>query len=407
MLTITVAQLKNDIAPKMGGTSIREVQDFYGTAAGAANRILSRLNAAPTIRTVTMQTPFFDNVNDYPLVTDYKDMIDIRPQANRMSQPGRSDFSQTAPKQFLLKLASNSFSIRWNNMVRTIRSQILPIGNVTTMDTFESASANGLWIPSADASGLYTEPLNFVQGQSSLGMNFSGVTGIATITNTTAAPADLSALRFEDTSMLYVWIPLGTSSRFTSFSLTRGSDASNYIKATATTKADGTVFTDGWNFLLFNWYNAPKTGTPDDTKNTYRVLTANYSIGTAISGFLADSWVDSLGALYEMEYYSEYLFRDGTTGAWKQAPTSDSDLVNVDINLYEILKTEMMLDITHIIRTGAIRQAALDDLKKQLNGDPQSRYIKDPVFRGLYNDYIARYPSSAIPTVTKTYEFDV
>lgn len=407
MLTITVAQLKNDIAPKMGGTSIREVNDFYGTAAGAANRTLSRLNPACTVRTVTMQTPFFDNANDYPLVTDYKDMIDIRPQANRLKQSGRSDFSQTDPKQFLTRLSPNSFSIRWNNMVRTIRSQILPTGNVATLDTFESASSNGLWIPSADASGLYTEPLNFVQGNSSLGMNFSGATGIATITNSTASPADLSALRYEDTSMLYVRIPLGTSSRFSGFSLTRGSDSSNYIRATVTTKADGTAFTDGWNFLMFDWYGAPRTGTPNDTLNTYRQFTMNYSVGTAIAGFLIDSWTDSLGALYEMEYYSEYMFRDGTTGAWKQAPTSDSDLVNVDINLYEILKTEMMVDITRIIRTGAIRQANLDDLKKELNGDPQSRYVKDPVFRGLYNDYIARYPSSAIPTITRVYDFDV
>lgn len=406
MLTITVAQFKNDIAPKMKGTSIREVKDFYGTAAGASNRVLSRLNPACTIRTVTMQTPFYDNVVDYPLATDYKDMIDIRPQVNRL-KAGNSEFSQTTPKQFLTKLTSNSFSIRWNNMIRTLRSQILPIGNVATMDEFDGSTSNGLWVASADASGLYEEPLNFVQGNGALGMNLSGATGIGTITNTTAAITDLSALRYEDDSMLYYYIPLGYSSRFTSFSLVRGSDASNYVKASVTTKADGTAFTDGWNFLLFKWGTATKVGTPDDTKNTYRQFNINYSIGTAINNCLIDAWTDSLGALYEMEYYSEYMFRDGTTGAWKQAPTSDSDLVNVDINLYEILKAEMMVDITNTIRTGAVKETELAEWRLQLNGQPQSRYVKDPPYHGLYADYLSRYPDSSLVNITQTYQFDV
>lgn len=405
MITISLAQLKSDIAAKMKGTSIREVADFYGTVAAAANRMLARIDTEETRRTVTLSTPFWDNVQDYPIATDYKAMIDIRPQANRTDMPGLSHFTQTGARQFNERLSPNSSSIRWNNMIRTLRAQRLPAGNVTTLDTFDSATSNGTWTAQGDASGLYTETLNYIQGNAALGLNLSGATGAAYIVNSTATAVDLSALRYKDSSFLYVYIPVGNAALFTSFALRRGSSASNYKQATVGTKADGTAFTDGWNFLRFDWNSATNTGTPDDTQNTYRDFLINYTPGTAVNGFLIDSWTDALGSLYEMEYYSEYLFRD-TTGAWKQLPTDDSDLVNVNPASYEILKTEMMIDITQQIRIGAALQEELADWRLMLNGQPQSRYVKDPPYHGLYGDYLARFPSSSIVTQSSYYVWD-
>lgn len=414
MLTISVAQLKSDITPMLKGTSLRQVTDFYGTVAKAANRMLLRLNPEETRRVATLATPFWDNVNDYALATDYKRMIDIRPvgNINRQDMPGRSDWGQTTPKQFDINLTSNSFSIGWNNMVRTLRAQRLPAGNVATMDNFDTtisgsvALSNGSWSAEDDASGLYSELLNYVEGNASLGMNLSGVSGVADIVNSTAVAVDFSAQRYQDTSFLFFYIPPGFSSRFTSFTLRRGSSATAYKQATVTTKADGTAFSDGWNFLLFSWNSASTTGSPDDTKNTYRRFGIGYTAGAAIPGCLIDNWTDSLGNMYEMEYYSEYLFRT-SAGAWIQTPTSDSDLVNVSTSSYNILLAEMMIDITQIIRTGETRQAELADWRVTLNGEPPNRYVKDPQYRGLYADYIAAFPSSAIPTITRNYEFDL
>lgn len=406
MLQITLAQLKSDITPKLKGTSLRQINDFYGVAQTAANRMLSRIDPTETRRTATLLTSFYDNLQDYPIPVDYKGMIDIYPQANRKSQPGDSDYGQTSPKQFNMKMAADSFSIRWNNGVRTMRAQRLPAGNVTTMDTFDSPTENGTWTAEGDANGLYIEPLNYISGNGALGMNLSGATGLGDIVNSTAAVTDLSLLRYNDASMIYAYIPLGTSSRFTNFKLRRGSSSSNYVEATVTTKADGTAFTDGWNFLLFQWNTATVVGSPDDTKNTYRRFGITYSAGAAINGFLLNAWTDSLGTLYNIDYYSEYMFRSAA-GVWQPAPLVDTDLVNVDSASYEILKTEMMVDITQIIRTGNVRVVELADWRLMLNGQPQSRYVKDPPYHGLYADYLQKFPSSQIPTVTLTYEFDV
>lgn len=405
MITITLAQVKSDIAGMLKGTSIKQVKDFYGAAAGAAGRMLGRIDPQETIRIATLTTPFYDQVNDYALMNDYKRMIDIRPQANRISQPGLSIYSETQPRQFLTCLSPDTFSIRWNNFVRTLRAQVLPSGNVAQMDTFDSASGAGLWTAEGDASGLYTENLNFVQGQSSLGFNLSGATGLADIVNSTAPVTDMSALRYNDVSFLFFWIPVGFSSRFTSFTLRRGSSSTAYKQASATTKQDGTAFTDGWNFIQFAWNTATTVGSPDDTKNTYRRFGINYTVGTEIPGVLVDNWTDSLGVLYESEYYSEYLFRT-SGGTWISKPTSDSDLVNVGPLSYEIFKTEMMIDITKQIRTGSIMASELSDWRMMINGQPPNRYVREPQYRGLYSDYMNKFPSSAIPTTTKTYEFD-
>lgn len=402
-ITVSLANLKSDISGKLRGTSIREVNDFYGTVASAANRMLSRIDTQETIRIQTLASPFFDNVNDYSLISDVKRVIDLRPQAGRMSKPGRSIYSETSPRQFLTRLDQNSYSIKWNNMVRSLRAQRLLGGNVATMDTFDSITG---WTANVDSSGLYKEALNFVEGNASMGFNLSGATGSANVENSTGAVTDLSANLYQDSSFLYFYIPVGFSSRFTSFNLRRGSSASAYKEASTTTKVDGTAFTDGWNFLKFDWNSATTTGSPDDTKNTYRRFGIVYSAGAAISSCLIDSWTNSLGELYEMEYFSEFLFRT-SAGAWIHTPTTDTDLVNVGTTSYSILIAEIMVELTMQLRTGNLRQEELRDWRLMLNGISENRYVKDVADIGLYNNYLRMFPSSAIIIATSTYSFDV
>lgn len=406
MLNITLATLKADITPKLKGTSLRQISDFYATVAGAANRMLSRIDPQETIRIVTMSTPFFDQINDYALVTDFKRMIDIRPQVNRQSQPGLSHYSETTPRQFLENLDPNSFSIKWNNGQRSIRAQKLPTGNVVQVDSFDTATSNGSWAASGDISGLYAEALNFVEGNGSLGMNLSGATGTGYIENSTAAVLDLSAYLWEDSSFFYLWIPSGKSALFTSLTLRRGSSSLNYKTVSITTKADGTAFNDGWNLCWFDWNTAVNTGSPDNTKSTYKRITMNTTAGTAIAGVLLDNFTNSMGDLAEIEYYSEMMFRTAA-GVWIDRPTDDSDIVCVGPSGYEILKAEMMVDIVQEIRTGNVRKEELAEWMLKLNGQPQSRYVKDPPFHGAYADYLRMFPSSAIVTRTKTYDFDI
>lgn len=407
MINVTLTQLQADIAPMLKGTSTRQIKDFYGTAGKAMNRMLGRIDPQETIRTATLASAFWASVQDYVAASDYKRMIDIRPQVARQRGPGNSNFSETSPRQFLEDLSPNSFSIRWNNMVRTLRAQVLPDGNCVVLDSFDGPSANGLWVASTDANTIYTEPLNYVEGNGAMGFSLSGATGVGTLVNSTVPAAlDLSSYLNEDASFIYLWIPVGNSSRITNLQVSRGDSASAYRTVTVTTKADGTPFTDGWNQLLVSWQIGINTNSPTNTSNQYRKIIVNYTTGAAIAGLLLDAWSNDLGKLYEMEYYSEYGFRTAS-GTWIVTPTASTDLVNVGPLSYEILKTEMMVDITQEIRTGNVRATELADWRLMLNGQPQSRYVKDPPYHGLYQDYMRQFPSSAIVTRTQYYKFDV
>jgi len=101
----------------------------------------------------------------------------------------------------------------------------------------------------------------------------------------------------------------------------RGESITANKAATVSTQADGTAFQDGWNFL-FSRDTATTTGSPTNLLNTYRKFTVNYTVGTAIPGCIIDSWTNSLGNLYEAEYYSEYMFRTAA-GIWISKPTDD------------------------------------------------------------------------------------
>lgn len=407
-LNVTVATLKQDITDLMKGTSLDQISDFYGTSSSAANRMNARLNFEETRRTMALTTPFYDNVQAYAAPSDYKAMIDIRPQTAlyNNNDPEAGGFSQTTPRQFTTRMAWDSFSIKWNNGVRSLRAQRLPNGSVVTLDSFDSPTSNGSWGASGDASAPYQELLQFIQGSASMGFNLSGVTGSATLLNTTAMVQDLSANNFEDASAIYFQIPSGFSSRFTSFAFTLGEDVGDTYTVTVASQGDGTPFTDGWNFFLLPWQNGTKTGSPTFKSCTFRKIVITYTVGTAINGCLLDSWTDALGNLYEAEYYSECMFRDAVTGAWKYRPTADTDILNVGPASYEIFKTEMMIDVTREIRTGEVRIQELADLRLMLNGTAASRYVKDPPYHGLYQDYISAFPSSAITIQTSTYTFD-
>ena len=424
MLSVTISQLKSDITQKMKGTSLSQIADFYAICQSAAGRMGARIDVEEVRRTTTLTAPLYDNLNDYALPTDFKSMIDLHPTQKSRGQ-GDANFSGTTARQFSEKLSSNSFSIQWNSGVRTLRAQIPRTTQTVVVDEMDSPTGNGEWQAYGDSSanwdeainwdqgpeanwdqGLYTAALNFINGNSSIGFNLSGSTGVGGMNNLTAEVLDLSEWGYQDASLVYFYIPAGYASRFTSFALALGDNANDYVTVTINAKADGTAFSDGWNLLLFDWDLGVATGSPTGTLNTWRNFQVNYTTGAFIKGCLVNSWTDSLGELYDIEYYSECFFRT-SAGVFEYAPTSDTDFINVDPGAYEILKTEMMIDITQIIRQGAIRVQELTDWRLMLNGTPESRYVKDPPYHGMYLDYSAKFPSSAIPIVTQTYAFDV
>ena len=53
-----------------------------------------------------------------------------------------------------------------------------------------------------------------------------------------------------------------------------------------------------------------------------------------------------LGAIWEIDYYSKYLFRN-SSGTWIEKPTAETDIVNLDTTGYNVLLYELCLICSH------------------------------------------------------------
>ena len=154
----------------------------------------------------------------------------------------------------------------------------------------------------------------------------------------TMGAQNLSDFLNQATQFLYTLLP--TASGFSSVNLRWGSSSSNYYSVTTTVTQENTAFQNAWDLLAFAWLGASVVGSPDPTKITYLRVTWNYT--GAQTAVHLNSLTSNMGRVLEMEYYSKYAFRDGVTGAFKEKVTSDTDIVNLDTETYNIFMNRFL-----------------------------------------------------------------
>jgi len=335
-MSYTISDLKVDLTGILHGTTLNEVQSIDQIISRAGRALMDDVDPMETIRIAQLSSPLFDRVYDYTCPADLKGdrIIDIRPQVNRTLA---DRFFQTYNETFDLTKAAigvaGDFTIQYNTGVKSIRIA-KSLVTAILLNGADSLTGNGTWVAGGDATDLTLDTLNYVYGGGSLRFNVSGAGTTAYLENTTMTAVDLSRDEDQGSEFVYVWIP--NSSAVTNYILRWGSSSADYWSATVTSVQDGTAFQKGWNLLRFNWDGATVTGSPDATAVDYVRLTVTYD-GDADTDYRFNSFTSQLGSIYECEYYSKFLFRDGTTGAFKENVTDDSDIVNLDTDSYNLL----------------------------------------------------------------------
>lgn len=321
------------MARKLHGTSANQLSDFYGLAFDAAVKCQEDCDFEETRRTLPLTTPLYGQAAfDYACPADLKGnrLIDLRPQANRQL----SDVPvQIRSQEFdLIKTQVTSGSrleVRWNRYLKTLRIALPALGNILLNDC-ATPTSNGTWTGSNGASNLETDNLRFVQGNSSIKYS-QDASGTGTLTNTTMTAMDLTD--YEDVSVLFMWV-YNEANLPTSYAMRWGSDVTaNYWSNTVTAQWDGSAFQEGWNLIGFDWQTATQTGSPDVTE--VDAVQLDIVIVGAATPVNIDNIVVSRGSIYDIEYYSKYLFRN-VAGAFKEKPTLDTDLVNLDTDSYGV-----------------------------------------------------------------------
>jgi hypothetical protein len=334
-MSYTIAELKNDASRKLHGTALNKLSgNFYDLAREAARAVLSAIDPKETTRKASITNAIYNEVYSYPLPSDIKGdkWISILPQA----QVGLSDnLSQVQSEHFELYKGQlkNMARVEYANGYKLLKIAIQGGRAGKTINAANSITDNGTWAVSSDASNLAVDTLNKYSGSGSLRFDLDDAGAAGVLTNSTMTAIDASDE--EDVGAMFMPVYLSTAANITSVQLKWGSDSSNHWKVTVTTANDGLAFQDGWNLLRFDWACATETAAPDSSAVNYVQVTINYD-GTATPNCRIDNIVLRLGEIYDIKYYSKYLFRSAD-GTWKASPTADTDIVNLDEDSYNIL----------------------------------------------------------------------
>ncbi len=337
-MALSVSTAKSELEGILHGTTTNQITNLNGVFNRAARQLLLDIDPQETKRIVQLTNPIYDKVYDYVLPSDLKGnkIIDIRPQVSRVL---RDRYEQLYNQDFDLNKDYNfqpSFTINFNSSVKTVRINAPLLNTGITMEDATSPTGNGTWAgDGVYASNLSEDDVDFVSGVSSIKFDLaSGGNPItAYLQNSTFSAVDLSTHSLQSSIFYYVYLP--TASNFTSVSIRWGTDSSNYYTSTQTSDSNGNTFQNGWNLLKADWSSATKVNNPTDSSVGYLRVSFVYN-GTAMNGAKINNIVSRLGKKMEIEYYSKFLFRNVSTGAFQETVLDDSDLINLDTETYNI-----------------------------------------------------------------------
>lgn len=371
----TIENAKTILERKFSGSSlddIRGISDFTVFQEAAAN-LVSFIDPLETQR--TSEINLYADLFDYSAPSDLKKrkVIDIRPQSNRTS---RDDMNQTYTEEFDRdkNQTENWFSVESDDGTKFLRinrklSNSIP---VTSVVSSEYAATSGVSNIAEDTI------LQFGEGKS---VRFDVASGSNLLTWTGSA-IDLDL--HEKRSSLFLEVYWPDSTKVTSITLRIGSSASDYYEIVGSIHR-GSIRT-GKNIYRFDWDGATETGSVDETAIDYvRYAIVMSSLDTDIR---IGKLYSKLPTPHEIVYYSKSLFRPAAGGTWLSIPTSDTDIVNLDSDAFNIF----IYECCAVIANDTNRDSEKNKYIRELGRDPGSGLLTGG---GLYGKYKADSPSEA------------
>lgn len=380
-----IGDAKQDLTGIVHSTSLDKITNLNSVFQRAARNLLGKLDPRGTVRIAQISDVIHDEIFNYSAPSDLKGnkVIDIRPQVNRGVQDNQS---QRFAREFDHRKTTYTFQVRDDGGTKSLRiSQPVNLKPVV-LHSMNSITDNGTWAVGGDATNLTRDTVNRVSGSASLNFDLdgSGVTGHIEISDMNQV--DLTD--HDEKSELFVRVYIPDTSIITNFILRWGNSSAVYWSRTVTSPYDRDSFRVGWNTLKFSWNGAAETGTVDPSAIDYLRVTVTYD-GTVETDLRVDKIDSSLGEIFEIEYYSKYLFRT-SGGTWQGTTSSDTDIVNLDEDDYNIFLFECGLAIAQQMQ-GADSAFDRNYFKEELFGDPRNREEKP----GLYKIYKTDHPSEA------------
>ncbi len=335
--TFTRSQLKTDVNRRIHGR-IGMLVDVAGTLNSAVRQVNNDFETLASRRQAALTPNLYNGIYDYycPADLDGFKIIDIPAQAKRAD----GEFYLVPTTEFAIGKQKGMISIKDFNGTRLLQINSNVDSKtivVSELDSFESGG--GLWELFGDAQYLGDDDADFVKGSGSLTFDISSAGGTtAGIFNSSVNPVDLSEY-LAGTSSFFIWAKIPSVTGITNFKLRFGNDSSNYYTLTATSRADGTAFTNGWNLIRFDadFNTISETGAPDETNLTYfAIYMTKATSKVSETDYKFDWLVIKKGIVHNVDYYSNYGWQS-SAGAYKANSTDDLDVLVAGNDEYEII----------------------------------------------------------------------
>lgn len=365
------------------GSALRKVRNIEHAFGRAAANVIANSKPVETIRTQPMNSLIYDNVYDYPLQSDVKEIIDIIPEGIRYNS---AEARRIVARDFDLfkEFKEQRISVEGANGVKVLRVNWRAKRPIVA-DTMNVTTG---WTVVGTASNLKRQTQYFISGDASL--QFDVDASGDGIQKTTLETLDLTDE--DEVADLFLWLHVPDTAnlaKLTSITAIWGNDlTTNYWTGVAQTlQADGTAFKVGWNLIKVPWGTATETGSVNPAAiDSIKVTIARTA---AITKLRVDSIMFIVGRDFDLKYYSGYPFQTAA-GAFIERPTADTDVVVFNDEMYQAFLNECLIECAAQIE-GGDSGFDIKSAEKRLWGNPNS---PDPNGRvGLYARYRSTYPS--------------
>lgn len=328
----TISNLKDDLEGILHGTTVNKVTNIFSVINRGARTLLNDVDPQETMRREQIPGLVYDTVYNYTPPTDLKGnrVVDIRPQVLREL---KDKFTQKYAEVFdqYKKEQDFTFNIDFDDSVKTLRISKEQNGSILVQDCDTIVNGAGTWTVGDSATNLTEDRLNKVQGSASLNFDTTGATTIASLEIDGFTPTvDVNEQENVGSWFLWNYQPVA----ITDATLLWGSSNSDYWSQTVTTPHSNN-FQVGWNQIRFDWNGATSVGSPDASAIDYLKFSITYD-GNADTDYRLDDIRVQTGSIWEIMYYSKYIFQS-STGTWKENADDDEDVVNLDTDSYNLL----------------------------------------------------------------------
>lgn len=355
----------------------------------AVRTVLGEIDLRSSKRKSALSPNMFDDVYDYTCPTDLKGLkvIDFPAQVKR----GQNEtYDLVTPEEFDRRKNVEKGIVAINNddMVRKLRiSQDVDDESLVVANLDSLTGDGGTWTLYGDGANLTVDLDNFIKASGSINWDISAAGG------TTAGIYNSDIDTFDITDFVngsvFVWVYITSTTYLTNFIIRIGSGASAYYSVTVTTNNEGNSFETGWNLLRFDLSGKSTTGTVDEDNCNYVVLfmTKN-ALKISETDYRFDYLVLKKGVIYNVEYYSKYLWQTTSTVAYKENSDADTDTLTLDTEELDLVVDRASMAATQFL-------SDYDDYKivKQEYLENKAKYVLD-------------YPSEAMTLTTTRYYLD-